>query len=643
MTPRRLPLGLLAAIAAVTLVGTLGWLQYVWLGNVSEADRARRETLLKQRANDFADDFDREITRIYSALQVEAAAVRRDPSIFAGKYDDWRRTARAPQLVRGVYVIDANNAEAVTEYIPDERRFVPRPWPEALSPIREQFSTPPDVTAHSSVVQLTIRRQPIVASIPALVLTLPEIELLRAPRPADLMSVQFGSTALVVWLDRDFLQSSFLPALAQRHFPDGDVEQYRFVILDADGGSPPIFSRGVPSGASLDPRHADATVGLFSFRFDLIDQLAVAEQAKKSDVSRPGRSIETGTGGRNMNFYVERRSTRSNTRGLTVFEGRAENVMTTNVRVMPPQAWQLVLQHPAGSLEAAVNHARHRNLALSFGILSLLGVSVGLLAINAQRARRLAAQQMDFVATISHELRTPLAVIQSAAQNLSAGVVHDAAQTKQYGDLIDKETRRLNGMVEEVLDYAGLTGPDRLRLSLDADLAALVTDVASTADARARAEGITVSVNVAENLPRIALDERSIRRALENLIGNAIKYAADGRWIGLTVSRSRSRGIEEIRVTVSDRGRGIDPADLAHIFEPFYRGRQAVADQVQGSGLGLSLVKRIAEAHGGRVSVASAAGSGSAFTLHLPVSGRTRLFSADLSSSMRGVAEQLPE
>jgi signal transduction histidine kinase len=102
-----------------------------------------------------------------------------------------------------------------------------------------------------------------------------------------------------------------------------------------------------------------------------------------------------------------------------------------------------------------------------------------------------------------------------------------------------------------VLDYAGLTGHDRLRLSSDADLAALVTDVASTADARARAEGITMSVNVVENLPRIALDERSIRRALENLVGNAIKYAADGRWIGLTVSRSRSRGVDEVQVTVS--------------------------------------------------------------------------------------------
>src|SRR4029453_2526444 len=102
------------------------------------------------------------------------------------------------------------------------------------------------------------------------------------------------------------------------------------VILDADGGSPPIFSRGVPPGASLDPRHADATVGLFSFRFALIDQLAVAEQAKKFDVPRPGPSIEAGTGGRHMDFYFERRSMRSNTRGLTVFEGRAENVATTN-------------------------------------------------------------------------------------------------------------------------------------------------------------------------------------------------------------------------------------------------------------------------------------------------------------------------
>ena len=123
-----------------------------------------------------------------------------------------------------------------------------------------------------------------------------------------------------------------------------------------------------------------------------------------------------------------------------------------------PRSWVVLLQHSAGSLDAAVAQARRRNLWLSFGILSVLVVGVGIIVLNARRSERLAAQQMDFVATVSHELRTPLAVIRSAAQNLSAGVVHDASQAQRYGDLIEAEGRRLTDMVEQVLEYAGLSG-----------------------------------------------------------------------------------------------------------------------------------------------------------------------------------------
>src|SRR4029079_4150130 len=127
-----------------------------------------------------------------------------------------------------------------------------------------------------------------------------------------------------------------------------------------------------------------------------------------------------------------------------------------SIRVGP--SWRILLQHADGSLDAAVAHARLRNLYLSFGILATLMISVGLIVMNARRSERLAAQQMDFVATVSHELRTPLAVVRSAAQNLSAGVINDATQARRYGDLIEGEGRRLTEMVEQVLEYAGVNG-----------------------------------------------------------------------------------------------------------------------------------------------------------------------------------------
>jgi signal transduction histidine kinase len=108
-----------------------------------------------------------------------------------------------------------------------------------------------------------------------------------------------------------------------------------------------------------------------------------------------------------------------------------------------------------------------------------------------------------------------------------------------------------------------------------------------------------------------------LRRALTNLLGNAAKYGRDGQWVGLSVE-SRGGSRPEIAITVADRGAGIAASDLPHIFDAFYRGQYAKERQIHGNGLGLSLVKRIAVAHGGKVTVKSAPGEGAAFTLHLP-------------------------
>jgi signal transduction histidine kinase len=300
----------------------------------------------------------------------------------------------------------------------------------------------------------------------------------------------------------------------------------------------------------------------------------------------------------------------------------AADVLQVNARPVGRAAWQLLLQHSAGSLDAAVTETRRRNLWLSFGILAVLAASVGLIVINAQRSQKLASQQMDFVATVSHELRTPLAVIRSAAQNLSAGVVHDGAQAKRYGDLIEAEGRRLTGMVEQVLEYAGIGGDRQPPATRPIDVGSAVTDVLASCAALLQSDGFEVSVDVVNDLPPVLADEDALRRALSNLVTNAIKYGADGRWIGVSARLATTRGQDEVQIAVSDRGRGIEPADLPHIFEPFYRGRQALDRQIHGNGLGLSLVKRIAEAHRGRVTARSTPSEGATFTLHLPVARR---------------------
>jgi signal transduction histidine kinase len=276
--------------------------------------------------------------------------------------------------------------------------------------------------------------------------------------------------------------------------------------------------------------------------------------------------------------------------------------------------WKLVVTHPSGSLEAAVSSQRRRNLAISSSVLGLLGASMGLLVLATRRAQRLATQQMEFVAAVSHELRTPLAVIRSAAENLADGVVNDEARIRRYGELMRTEGRRLTDMVEQILEFAGIQSGQRGFALRPVGIEPLLRDIVSASSALIEDAGLAVDFDIPDNLPSVLGDEPALRRVFQNLIDNAVKYGAAGGSISLSARRIGS----EVGVTVADRGIGIDAADQSRIFEPFYRASGVVAAQMQGAGLGLSLVQRIVAAHGGRVTVKSALRQGSAFTVQLP-------------------------
>jgi signal transduction histidine kinase len=237
-----------------------------------------------------------------------------------------------------------------------------------------------------------------------------------------------------------------------------------------------------------------------------------------------------------------------------------------------------------------------------------------MITVSSQRAQRLARQQMEFVAAVSHELRTPLAVIRSAGENLADGVVHDEARIRKYGDLVRSEGRRLTEMVEQILEFAGIQSGQRGFALGPVSILPLMQDVVKRSSALVHDARLTVEYDVPPDVPPVLGDEPALRRVFQNLIGNAIKYGERGGWIGV---QARAAG-RDVLVTVSDRGIGIAPSDHARIFEPFYRAPDVVGAQIQGAGLGLSLVKRIVEAHGGRVTLRSAPGQGSHFTVHLP-------------------------
>jgi signal transduction histidine kinase len=570
----------------LVLLPALAVLQYRWVGQVSTAERDRMQRNLRIAAGQFREAFDGEIIRASLNLQVGPGTARDGASDrYSERYDTWLETATHPRVVANVFLLDDDQGELrVRRWNADSHTFDPSPWPQVLEPERTGLER--ELTLFRSG-QPPERRSPFRGE-DALIIS--PIRNGPAPPGPDRGQARaapvFGFT--VLQLDLDYVRDEMLPELAVRHFTHPDGDNYRVAIAAADGR---LLYRSDPD-APVDPALADATMPLLG-RPD--PRFGFGRPGPRSD-NRPGRD----------GFGVPR--PRTGPDPIEEFDRRQRPDETGR--------WMLLVQHQSGSLETAVGAVRRRNLGISFGILLLLSVSIGLLTATARRAQRLAQQQMEFVAGVSHELRTPVAVIRSAAENLAQGVV-GGDRVRRYGETIGSEARRLGEMVERVLQYAGIESGlglgSRVTLSPQEILEAALLSVIARADGEP-----TVHREIAADLPPVTGDGPALRSAVENLIANAIKYGGADRFVGLKAEHARERGRSEVRITVSDHGAGIPAAELPHIFDPFYRGADATARQVHGSGLGLSLVKRIVNAHGGRVWVTTRAGVGTSFTIALP-------------------------
>jgi signal transduction histidine kinase len=245
-----------------------------------------------------------------------------------------------------------------------------------------------------------------------------------------------------------------------------------------------------------------------------------------------------------------------------------------------------------------------------------MAVAVGMIVLNARKAERLGRQQIEFVAGVSHEMRTPVAAIDLAAGNLADGLITDPARVQRYGGVIRAEARRMAETVERVMQFAALDAGRGVAAVEEVDLRAAVEEVITRA--RSDNPGAVIEFEGGDEAGMVRGDPALLRSCVENLVGNALKYGGTQAAVRFRIA-SHGGTKPAARVTVEDEGPGIDPADLPHIFDPFYRGRLATERRIPGNGLGLHIVKRGVEALGGRVSVRTAPGSGTAVTLHLPL------------------------
>lgn len=556
----------------VLLLAVLASLQYRWVGQISVAERARLEDGLRIATQRLGEDLYREFARVGAGFGQAPPGEGDDlAGQLARSYGFWETTAPYPGLVDEVYIAAIGEDQEITlqRFDPDSGLLERAQWPETLGDLRSRVD-----------------------------------ELRRSPRPVfDVMWTRFmrgeGDTADIdesIWV---LLPGGGFPGFGP--FPRGRgpgpprSPRWTLVGIDANYLSAEVLPTII--GNHFDPD--EYRVGIFRSDRLLyandpgIDADDLAEPEARGAVVTPIRSRDG-------------RGPDGGRRGGGPF-------------TLLGAPWELRVKHRSGSLDSAVTTARRRNLAVGFGILALLGASGALTIVWAQRARALARMQMEFAAGMSHELRTPLATIRTAAHNIASGVVREPEQVKEYAAMVQTEGRRLSSMIDQVIQFAQTESGRRRYTIKPVSVEHIVERALTTTFSDSERAAASVRATLHAGLPEVLADETALTHVLVNLLVNALKYGrpsgddASGR---IELEASADTELCEVTITVRDHGPGIDPGDLPHVFEPYYRGRNTAS--IPGSGLGLSLVRKMVEGQGGNVDVSSAPGRGTTFTIRVP-------------------------
>jgi signal transduction histidine kinase len=654
-------------IALVLILVFAAFIQYRLINRASEADRRQHREYIETTLRNFSGDFRESmlgllpVFRPFPAIPPETTL----EAYLRGRAAQWRDNSDRPQLLGSVsFGTETPGGVIFKRLRAGENSFTEQTWPAELTLYRtilekrlrmpggepplfpngfafelsegrpvivfplvtnEAPPAPPPPANESSPVMRSPSRSiedaPSAGTPPERKPPLGQgtrelIETMRPASPGGMIHVAELKGWCFLELDLDYLQKHLLPELIERHYGRSANTDYRIAVVTRrppgiiyqsdENSTPQSFSRidagillfdarvqpnrpGPPPAAQPPPPPPPPPTA------DAPPQEPLPRQPPPPNQAPPP-------------FIAERGGAPIN----AIETGQPEQARDG------ADAWLLVLKSASGSLDTVANHIRLHNLFVNFGILIILAGSIVMLMLANTRAHRLAQQQMEFVAGISHELRTPLTVIQSTSYNLSKGVIQEQERVRKYGEVIQGEARRLINQVEQILSYAGIQSGRKL-YDMRPVHVSLVIDRALAAYAAALEEGAwQVEREVDEDLPLVLADAQALESVIKNLIGNAIKYAAVGKWLTIRARATGSRRAREVQIVIADRGPGIFSQDLPHIFEPFYRGQEVYGSTNSGAGLGLSLVERHMQSQKGRVSVESSPTDGTVFTLHLP-------------------------
>lgn len=550
---------LIGIVVMVAVVSVLAFLQYRSTREIGQEEERRLKTSLASGVRGFDQEFAYDIERLCESFELDPESPENtlEQRTFR-QYESWVQNTTDPRLLDSVELwrIEKNGAPMLEVLNPSNRGF--------------QHAPPKKLNSLDDFVVEQLKQIPSVVSGRDAVYS-PWIFDVNGPalvRPVFQMSVSNNVDMqvqpvgiLVVKLGQDFLQHEYLPELVKRHFGGSGLG------VAIRSAKPPYDALYVSDAAfPIATTSPDAIVNLVDI---------VADEAKR--------------------------------RGHPPIEADDD-----------ASQWQLVVQHPAGSLDIAVSSWRAHNLAISFGLLGVLAAAMALIVSVMRRAEKLANLQMEFVASVSHELCTPLSVINCAAENLADGVVESPREIREYAEIIRDQGRRLEHLVDQSLSIAaGKLGQSQLSLR-PVQIPPILSRTIEASAPMLREAAFELKEEIGSDLPLVMADPGAVEKCVENLLSNAVKYGGPNREIAVCAEVVNGTKRPEVQISVKDRGAGIPAADLPNIFEPFYRVPSARESRVRGAGLGLYLVKKMMEAMGGTVTVASELDRGTAFVLHFP-------------------------
>lgn len=308
-------------------------------------------------------------------------------------------------------------------------------------------------------------------------------------------------------------------------------------------------------------------------------------------------------------------------RGRNILTGREELTSKDSLSLSYrqfPFPWKLLVSQPAFSdLELTARRENFLYGALLAFIVALMLMGAFLMVRDISRESETTRLKTEFVHNISHELKTPLTLIRLYGETLQRKEDLKKDEKKEAYEIITKESERLSHLINNVLDFSRIEMGRKEFYFKKGNLAQIVRDTLESYRYHLEKKGFSIKKEIASDLPETNFDGEAVASVLVNLLGNAMKFSPKIKEVTVKLFRDNENAV----LQVADKGIGISPMDISRIFNRFYRAKNEIVSETGGSGLGLTLVKHIAEAHGGRVKVESEPGKGSIFSVIFPFSG----------------------